>query len=227
MVKLGNDWDEVLNGEFEKPYYIEIREFLKKEYATQIVYPDMYDIFNALKATSFKDTKVVILGQDPYHNPGQAHGMSFSVKPGIMPPPSLQNMYKEIENEFGYEMPKKYGYLQSWAKQGVLLLNTVLTVRQNQPQSHKNCGWETFTDNVIASLNQKQEPCVFLLWGSNAKSKAKLITNKKHLILTAVHPSPLSAYRGFFGCNHFKLANEFLKENGIKEIDWKITEDNQ
>lgn len=227
MVKLGNDWDEVLNGEFEKPYYIEIREFLKKEYATQIVYPDMYDIFNALKATSFKDTKVVILGQDPYHNPGQAHGMSFSVKPGIMPPPSLQNMYKEIENEFGYEMPKKYGYLQSWAQQGVLLLNTVLTVRQNQPQSHKNCGWETFTDNVIASLNQKQEPCVFLLWGSNAKSKAKLITNKKHLILTAVHPSPLSAYRGFFGCNHFKLANEFLKENGIKEIDWKITEDNQ
>ena len=224
MVNFNNDWDKVLEGEFDKPYYLELREFLKKEYSSQVIYPNMYDIFSALKVTSFKDTKVVILGQDPYHNPGQAHGMSFSVKPGIMPPPSLMNMYKEIENEYGYTMPKRYGYLQSWAEQGVLLLNTVLTVRQNQPQSHRNCGWEIFTDRVIESLNQKEEPCVFLLWGSNAKSKAKLITNPKHLILSTVHPSPLSAYRGFFGCGHFRQANDFLRQNGLKEIDWRIEE---
>ena len=225
MVHLGNDWDEILKDEFEKPYYLAIRQFLKKEYFTQTVYPDMYDIFNALKATSFKDTKVVILGQDPYHNPGQAHGMSFSVKPGIMPPPSLINMYKEIEDEFGCEMPRDYGYLMQWANQGVLLLNTVLTVRQNQPQSHRACGWETFTDAVIASLNQKQEPCVFLLWGSNAKSKAKLITNPNHLILSTVHPSPLSAYRGFFGCGHFKTANDYLVRHGLTPINWQITKE--
>lgn len=148
--------------------------------------------------------------------------MSFSVKPGVMPPPSLVNIYKEIENEYGYKMPDDYGYLQSWADQGVLLLNTVLTVRQNQPQSHKNCGWEIFTDRVISSLNDKKNPCVFLLWGSNAKSKAKLITNKNHLILTAVHPSPLSAYRGFFGCGHFKTANEFLIKNNLEPINWQI-----
>ncbi len=223
MVSFGNDWDEVLKDEFEKPYYLKIREFLKKEYSQQKIYPNMYDIFNALKSTGFKETKVVILGQDPYHNPGQAHGMSFSVKPGVMPPPSLLNIYKEIENEFDITMPKDYGYLQSWADQGVLLLNTVLTVRQNQPQSHKNCGWEMFTDKVISSLNDKKEPCVFLLWGSNAKSKAKLITNKSHLILQTVHPSPLSAYRGFFGCGHFKKANEFLQANGLKAIDWSIS----
>ncbi len=225
MVHLGNDWDEILKGEFEKPYYLAIRQFLKKEYFTQTVYPDMYDIFNALKATSFKNTKVVILGQDPYHNPGQAHGMSFSVKPGIMPPPSLVNMYKEIEAEFGITQPSDYGYLMQWANQGVLLLNTVLTVRENQPQSHKNCGWETFTDAVISSLNKKQEPCVFLLWGANAKSKEKLITNPNHLILKTVHPSPLSAYRGFFGCGHFKMANDFLVQNGLQPIDWQITKE--
>ena len=225
MVHLGNDWDEILKGEFEKPYYLAIRRFLKTEYFTQTVYPDMYDIFNALKATSFQNTKVVILGQDPYHNPGQAHGMSFSVKPGIMPPPSLVNMYKEIEAEFGIAMPSDYGYLMQWAKQGVLLLNTVLTVRQNQPQSHKSCGWETFTDAVISSLNKKQEPCVFLLWGANAKSKEKLITNPNHLILKTVHPSPLSAYRGFFGCGHFKIANDFLVQNGLQPIDWQITKE--
>jgi len=222
MVHLGNDWDEILKGEFEKPYYLAIRRFLKQEYFTQTVYPDMYDIFNALKATSFQNTKVVILGQDPYHNPGQAHGMSFSVKPGVLPPPSLLNMYKEIEDEFGITMPQNYGYLMQWATQGVLLLNTVLTVRKNQPQSHRACGWETFTDAVISSLNNKKEPCVFLLWGSNAKAKAKLITNKNHLILTSVHPSPLSAYRGFFGCGHFKRANDFLQAHGLTPIDWSI-----
>ena len=168
MVKLNNDWDDLLINEFKKEYYLKIREFLKNEYKTQIIYPDMYDIFNALKATSYKDTKVVILGQDPYHNPGQAHGMSFSVKEGVTPPPSLLNIYKEIESEFGFYMPKDYGYLMSWAEQGVLLLNTVLTVRKNQPQSHKDCGWETFTDNVIKLLNDKDTPVVFILWGNNA-----------------------------------------------------------
>lgn len=223
MVKLNNDWDELLKEEFSKEYYLKIREFLKNEYRTQTIYPNMYDIFNALKATSYSDVKVVILGQDPYHNPGQAHGMSFSVKEGITPPPSLLNIYEEISNEFGYEMPKDYGYLMSWANQGVLLLNTVLTVRENQPQSHKACGWEIFTDRIIELLNEKDSPIVFLLWGSNAKSKKALITNKNHLILEAVHPSPLSAYRGFFGCGHFRKANEFLSSRGLKTIDWKIT----
>lgn len=223
MVKLNNDWDELLKEEFSKEYYLKIREFLKNEYRTQTIYPNMYDIFNALKATSYSDVKVVILGQDPYHNPGQAHGMSFSVKEGITPPPSLLNIYEEISNEFGYEMPKDYGYLMSWANQGVLLLNTVLTVRENQPQSHKTCGWEIFTDRIIELLNEKDSPIVFLLWGSNAKSKKALITNKNHLILEAVHPSPLSAYRGFFGCGHFRKANEFLSSKGLKTIDWEIT----
>lgn len=222
MVKIGNDWDELLADEFQKEYYLRIRSFLKKEYKEQTIYPNMYDIFNALKSTPYKDVKVVILGQDPYHNPGQAHGMSFSVKKGITPPPSLLNIYQEIENEFGYDMPKDYGYLMSWANQGVLLLNTVLTVRENKPQSHKDCGWEIFTDKIIELLNQKSEPIVFLLWGSNAKSKKCLITNKNHLILESVHPSPLSAYRGFFGCNHFQKANKFLSDNGLSPINWKI-----
>ena len=222
MVNIGNDWDNLLVDEFQKEYYLKIREFLKKEYKEQTIYPSMYDIFNALKTTSYKDVKVVILGQDPYHNPGQAHGMSFSVKEGITPPPSLLNIYQEIENEFGYDMPKDYGYLMSWANQGVLLLNTVLTVRENNPQSHKNCGWEIFTDKVIELLNERPEPIVFLLWGSNAKNKKPLITNKNHLILESVHPSPLSAYRGFFGCNHFIKANEFLIKNNSTPINWKI-----
>ena len=222
MVNIGNDWDNLLVDEFQKEYYLKIREFLKKEYKEQTIYPSMYDIFNALKTTSYKDVKVVILGQDPYHNPGQAHGMSFSVKEGITPPPSLLNIYQEIENEFGYDMPKDYGYLMSWANQGVLLLNTVLTVRENNPQSHKNCGWEIFTDKVIELLNERPEPIVFLLWGSNAKNKKPLITNKNHLILESVHPSPLSAYRGFFGCNHFIKANEFLIKNNLTPINWKI-----
>jgi len=223
MVNIGNDWDALLADEFKKEYYLKIRAFLKKEYKEQIIYPNMYDIFNALKTTAYKDVKVVILGQDPYHNPGQAHGMSFSVKEGISPPPSLLNIYKEIENEFGYNMPKDYGYLISWAEQGVLLLNTVLTVRENRPQSHKDCGWEIFTDKIIELLNKKSEPIVFLLWGSNAKSKKYLITNKNHLVLESVHPSPLSAHRGFFGCNHFKKANEYLIKNNFVPIDWKIT----
>jgi uracil-DNA glycosylase len=222
MVNIGNDWDNLLVDEFQKEYYLKIREFLKKEYKEQTIYPSMYDIFNALKTTSYKDVKVVILGQDPYHNPGQAHGMSFSVKEGITPPPSLLNIYQEIENEFGYDMPKDYGYLMSWANQGVLLLNTILTVRENNPQSHKNCGWEIFTDKVIELLNERPEPIVFLLWGSNAKNKKPLITNKNHLILESVHPSPLSAYRGFFGCNHFIKANEFLIKNNLTPINWKI-----
>ena len=222
MVKLNNDWDDLLSNEFKKEYYLKIREFLKNEYKTQIIYPDMYDIFNALKATSYKDTKVVILGQDPYHNPGQAHGMSFSVKEGITPPPSLLNIYKEIESEFGYHMPKDYGYLMSWAEQGVLLLNTVLTVRKNKPQSHKDCGWEIFTDNIIKILNQKDTPIVFILWGSNARNKKYLITNKNHLILESVHPSPFSADRGFFGCNHFIKTNNFLTQNNMKPINWII-----
>ena len=222
MVNIGNDWDNLLVDEFQNEYYLKIRDFLKKEYKEQTIYPSMYDIFNALKTTSYKDVKVVILGQDPYHNPGQAHGMSFSVKEGITPPPSLLNIYQEIENEFGYDMPKDYGYLMSWANQGVLLLNTVLTVRENNPQSHKNCGWEIFTDKVIELLNERPEPIVFLLWGSNAKNKKPLITNKNHLILESVHPSPLSAYRGFFGCNHFIKANEFLIKNNLTPINWKI-----
>lgn len=222
MVKLNNDWDDLLINEFQKEYYLKIREFLKNEYKTQVIYPDMYDIFNALKATSYKDTKVVILGQDPYHNPGQAHGMSFSVKEGITPPPSLLNIYQEIENEFNISMPKDYGYLMSWAEQGVLLLNTVLTVRKNKPQSHKDCGWETFTDNVIKLLNDKDTPVVFILWGNNAKNKKYLITNKHHLVLESVHPSPFSADRGFFGCGHFRKANEFLSLTNQKEINWQI-----
>jgi uracil-DNA glycosylase len=222
MIKLNNNWDNLLRDEFKKEYYLNIRKFLKEEYSTHTIYPNMHDIFNALKYTDYPDVKVVILGQDPYHNPGQAHGMSFSVKEGIAPPPSLLNIYQEIENEFGYQMPKDYGYLMSWANQGVLLLNTILTVRENQPQSHRTCGWEIFTDKIIELLNIRNEPIVFLLWGSNAKSKKNLITNPKHLILESVHPSPLSAYRGFIGCNHFKMANEFLLKNGMNEINWKI-----
>lgn len=221
MVNIGNDWDEVLKGEFEKEYYRNLREFLKKEYSTREIFPDMYDIFNALKYTSYKDTKVVILGQDPYHNVGQAHGLAFSVKPGIKTPPSLQNMYKELEEELGCFIPNN-GYLVKWAKQGVLLLNTALTVRAHEANSHKGKGWEIFTDDVIKRLSEREEPVIFLLWGGNARSKKKIIDTKKHIILEAPHPSPLSAYRGFFGCGHFKETNEILKKMGKEEIDWQI-----
>ena len=223
MVKLGNDWDEKIGREFEKEYYLRLRNFLKEEYTSHTVFPDMYDLFSALKATPYSKVKVVILGQDPYHEPGQAHGMAFSVKPGVQIPPSLLNMYKEINSEFGYPIPKT-GYLMKWAEQGVLLLNTVLTVRSGEANSHQNKGWETFTDEIIRQLNARRDGIVFLLWGNNAKKKKELITNPQHYILETVHPSPLSASRGFMGCGHFKKANEFLISNLKSPIDWQITE---
>ena len=221
MVHLGNDWDQVLAGEFEKEYYRELRAFLKSEYATRTIYPSMYDIFNALKHTAYRDVKVVILGQDPYYGSGQAHGMCFSVKKGVPVPPSLVNIYKELKEDVGFQIPS-HGFLESWADQGVLLMNTVLTVRAGQANSHKGKGWEIFTDQVIRHLNEREQPMVFLLWGANAKSKRQLITNPKHMILTAAHPSPLSAYNGFFGCRHFSRANLFLQEQGMKPIDWQL-----
>ena len=221
MVNLGNDWDDILADEWQKPYYLELRKFLKQEYSTQTVYPNMEDIFNALKLTSFKDTKVVIIGQDPYHGFGQAHGLCFSVKKGVVPPPSLKNIYKELKNDIGFEIPN-HGELTSWAKQGVLLLNNVLTVREGLPNSHKGKGWEIFTDRVIGELNKKETPVVFLLWGANAQKKAEIITNPKHYKLMTVHPSPLSASRGFFGCRHFSKTNEILHENHINPINWEI-----
>ncbi|MBR6501310.1 MAG: uracil-DNA glycosylase [Firmicutes bacterium] len=221
MVHLGNDWDQVLAGEFEKDYYLELRKFLKEEYSTRTIYPSMYDIFNALKHTAYKDVKVVILGQDPYHGPNQAHGMCFSVKKGVAVPPSLVNIYKELKEDVGFEIPN-HGFLESWADQGVLLMNTVLTVRGGQANSHKGKGWEIFTDQVIRHLNDRQQPMVFLLWGAHAKSKRQLITNPNHMILTAAHPSPLSAYNGFYGCRHFSRTNLFLEEQGMKPIDWQL-----
>ena len=221
MVKLGNDWDGILADEWQKPYYLELRRFLKSEYSTQTVYPNMNDIFNALRLTSFKDTKVVIIGQDPYHGFGQAHGLCFSVKKGVVPPPSLKNIYKELKNDIGFEIPN-HGELTSWAKQGVLLLNNVLTVREGLPNSHKGRGWEIFTDRVIGELNKKETPVVFLLWGANAQKKAEIITNPKHYKLMTVHPSPLSASRGFFGCRHFSKTNEILQKNRINPINWEI-----
>ncbi|MGN1350816.1 MAG: uracil-DNA glycosylase [Anaerovoracaceae bacterium] len=221
MVQFGNDWDEVLSGEFDKDYYRLLRDFLKKEYSSQTIYPSMYDIFNAQKATAYSDVKVVILGQDPYHGPGQAHGMCFSVKKGVAPPPSLVNIFKELESDCGCEIPS-HGYLADWAAQGVLLLNTVLTVRGGQPNSHKGMGWEIYTDNVIRKLNERSRPMVFMLWGSNARSKKVYLTGPQHLILEAPHPSPLSAYRGFFGCGHFSKANRFLAEHGMEPVDWQL-----
>ena len=219
MVNLGNDWDILLKDEFKKDYYLNLREFLKAEYSTKRIYPPMNDIYNALRYTSCKDTRVVLLGQDPYHGMGQAHGLCFSVKRGVPPPPSLKNIFKELYNELSINEPE-CGELVGWARQGVLLLNTTLTVREATPQSHKGQGWEILTDKVISLLNAKDEPIVFMLWGSNARAKKALITNPRHLILECAHPSPLSAYNGFFGCNHFIKANEFLKSNGLGEINW-------
>ncbi len=221
MVNIGNDWDALLGEEFTKDYYLTLREFLKKEYFSKTVYPPMGDIFNALKYTSFSQTKVVILGQDPYHGPGQAHGLCFSVQPGIKFPPSLQNIFKELSEEYGFAPPKT-GELTEWAKRGVLLLNTTLTVREGSPQSHKGQGWEILTDAIISLLNQKTEPVVFLLWGANAWAKKPLIKNPLHLVLECAHPSPLSAYRGFFGCGHFRKANEYLEKCGLSPIDWEL-----
>ena len=221
MVLLGNTWDGLLYSEFQKEYYIKLREFLKNEYATQTIYPEMGNIFNALKYTAYEDVKAVILGQDPYHGPNQAHGLCFSVQKGVKAPPSLQNMFKELNSDLGIPIPKN-GELTSWARQGVLLLNTVLTVRAGQANSHKGMGWEIFTDRVIELLNMREKPIVFLLWGGPAKTKTKLITNPNHHILSTVHPSPLSAYNGFFGCKHFSKTNEILRSMGEKEIDWRI-----
>lgn len=221
MVQFGNNWDSILSGEFDKEYYVKLREFLKSEYSTHTVFPNMYDIFNAFKSTDYNDVKAVILGQDPYHEPGQAHGMAFSVKPGVPTPPSLQNMYKELADSLGCYIPNN-GYLVKWAEQGVLLLNTTLTVRSGQANSHSNAGWQTFTDNVIRKLNERKEPIVFLLWGSNARRKTEFIDKNRHYILEAPHPSPLSAYRGFFGCNHFAKTNEILSQLGKTPIDWQI-----
>ena len=219
MVHLGNDWDEILKDEWQKPYYLQLREFLKQEYAKGPVYPPMQDIFNALRYTSFADTKVVILGQDPYHGYGQAHGLCFSVKQGVTPPPSLKNMFKELQSDLGKPIPT-HGELTAWAKQGVLLLNNVLTVREGQPTSHNKMGWEIFTNTVRQHLNNKTTPVVFLLWGAHAQKKAEVITNPIHYKLTTVHPSPLSASRGFFGCKHFSKTNEILKQNELTPIEW-------
>ncbi len=221
MVNIGNDWDEILKDEFNKEYYLNIREFLKSEYKTHTIYPNMYDIFNALKYTPYSSVKVVIIGQDPYHGPNQAHGLCFSVQDGVTPPPSLVNIFKEINSDLGLPVPN-HGNLTKWAKEGVLLLNNVLTVRAASPNSHKGKGWEQFTDCVISHLNDREKPIVFLLWGANAKTKARLITNPNHLILTSVHPSPLSAYHGFFGCKHFSKANKFLTDHGIDPVDWSL-----
>lgn len=218
---LKNDWNDYLASEFEKDYYKNLRSFLVSEYKSKVIYPNMYDIFNALHFTSYADTKVVILGQDPYHGPNQAHGLSFSVNIGVKAPPSLINIYKELHSDLNCYIPNN-GYLKKWTDQGVLLLNTVLTVRAGEANSHKNKGWEEFTTKVIKILNKKDKPIVFILWGNNAISKENLITNTKHLIIKSVHPSPLSASRGFFGSKPFSKTNEFLISTNQKVIDWQI-----
>lgn len=219
MVNIGNSWDSILKEDFESENYRNLRKFLAQEYRTRVIYPDMHDIFNALKYTPYENVKAVILGQDPYHGAGQAHGMCFSVKPDVPAPPSLVNIFKEIETDIGVK--NKSSYLVPWAKQGVLLLNTVLTVREGQPNSHKGKGWEVLTDSIIRKLNARKEPIVFMLWGGNARSKKSLITSSQHLILECPHPSPLSAYAGFFGCKHFSKCNAFLKAHGEEPIDWR------
>ena len=221
MSALINDWEKALSKEFKKPYYLKLYNTVRSEYSKTTVYPPSVEIFTAFNLTVINDVKVLILGQDPYHEPGQAHGLSFSVKPGVAIPPSLLNIYKELEDELSLYIPNN-GYLEKWAKQGVLMLNTVLTVRAHNANSHKGIGWEEFTDAAIMALNELDKPIVYMLWGSNARSKAKMLNNKKQLVLEAPHPSPLSSYRGFFGCNHFIKCNEFLKANGLSEIDWQI-----
>lgn len=221
MSAITNDWLTVLKPEFSKPYYKELYETVKKEYSNHLIFPDSKDLFNAFHYTPLKQVKVVILGQDPYHNVGQAHGLCFSVKPGVETPPSLVNIYKELESDIGCFIPDN-GYLTKWAQQGVLLLNTVLTVRAHQANSHRGIGWEQFTDAVIEALNKENRPIVFLLWGAPAARKRRMLNNPNHLILEAPHPSPLSAYRGFFGCKHFSQTNEFLRSKGLTPIDWQI-----
>lgn len=219
MIKLGNDWDDILKGEFESDYFSSLRKFLAEEYKSRVIHPDIDDIYNALKLTPYSEVKVVILGQDPYHGEGQAHGLAFSVKDGVALPPSLRNMYSEIEAETGNKPPRS-GDLTRWAKQGVLLLNASLTVRDGEANSHSGHGWETFTDAIISALNEREKPVIFLLWGKYAQDKQKLITNPRHKTFCAAHPSPLSAHRGFFGCGHFNMANRELILNGDMPIIW-------
>lgn len=223
MFKFGNGWDELMAPEAEKPYYRQLRVFLKSEYlqSGMAIYPKMEDIFNAFKYTDYKDVRAVIIGQDPYHGPNQAHGLCFSVKKGVEKPPSLNNIFKELESDLGIT-PPNHGELTQWAQNGVMLLNSVLTVRGGNAGSHRNKGWEIFTDRAIELLNQREEPIVFILWGGYARAKKNLITNKHHLILEAAHPSPLSSWNGFFGCRHFSKCNQFLKSIGKEEINWEI-----
>ncbi|WP_252501876.1 uracil-DNA glycosylase [Sporosarcina sp. Marseille-Q4943] len=222
--RFGNDWDEVLAEQFQLPYYLQLRDFLKKEYESHNVYPLMDDMWTAFKLTPFNDVKVVVLGQDPYHGPGQAHGLSFSVKPGVKIPPSLRNMFKELQSDIGCGIPET-GTLTGWAKQGVLMLNTVLTVREGEAHSHRKKGWEIFTDEVIRRLSEREEPVVFILWGRPAQEKKKLIDLNKNAVIEAVHPSPLSASRGFFGSRPYSKANEILKQWNETPIDWCRTDD--
>ena len=225
MPPIAGEWEKALSGEFSKEYYVNLYKRLLTEYRQFQVFPPKQDIFNAFHYAPLENIKVVILGQDPYHDVGQAHGLCFSVQKGIEAPPSLKNIYQELHDELGCYIPDN-GYLEKWARQGVFLLNAVLTVRAHNPQSHQGIGWEQFTDAAIKILNEQDRPIVFMLWGRSAINKKDLLNNPKHLILTAPHPSPLSAYRGFFGCGHFKAANEFLKQNGLEEIDWQIENTN-
>lgn len=221
MGAITNDWLKVLGEEFKKPYYARLYKKVKSEYETHVVFPSANDIFNAFEFTPFSEVKVVVLGQDPYHNIGQAHGLCFSVKPDVEIPPSLQNIYKELEDDLGCYIPNN-GYLKKWSDQGVLMLNTVLTVRAHAANSHRGIGWEEFTDAAIHKLNEEDRPIVFLLWGKPAQNKKGMLNNPKHLILEAPHPSPLSAYRGFLGCRHFSKTNKFLEANGLSPVDWQI-----
>ena len=222
MAMISNDWQEALSGEFKKDYYRQLFTFVKDEYSKHVIYPPSEDIFNALHLTPLKDVKVLILGQDPYHEPHQAHGLSFSVLPGKADtPPSLVNIYKELSDDLGCYVPNN-GYLKKWADQGVLLLNTVLTVRAHEANSHKGKGWEQFTDAIIRAVNEQDRPVVYMLWRKPAQMKKSMLNNPKHLVLEAPHPSPLSAYRGFFGCKHFSKCNDFLEKNGVAPIDWQI-----
>ena len=223
MVNIGNDWDEVLSDLFQSENYKKIRDFLKEEYSTHTIYPSMYDIFNAFKMTPYKSIKAVILGQDPYHEPNQAHGLCFSVKDGCVPPPSLVNIFKEMKSDLGLEPPKN-GDLTKWAERGVLLLNTTLTVRRGMANSHSKCGWTAFTDEVIKKISAREKPVVFILWGGNARAKKPLIDTERHFIVESTHPSPLSCYNGFFGSKPFSKTNRFLESVGEEPIDWNLND---
>ena len=223
MITIGNEWDDYISGEFEKEYYITLREKLSEEYRTRTVYHAKENIFNALKFTPYSKVKVLLLGQDPYHGAGQAHGLAFSVQKGVAKPPSLLNIFQELSTDLGV-VPPSHGCLTDWTTQGVMLLNTVLTVREGEANSHKNLGWTTFTDKIIETLNAREDPVIFLLWGRNAADKLPLITGSQHFVLSAAHPSPLSASRGFFGCRHFSKVNEILTRLGKEPVNWQIAE---